>query len=865
MTPIRNQYLSVKQSYPDAIVLFRLGDFYETFDDDAQLVSHDLEITLTSRSMGKNFKVPMAGVPAHSLDNYLGKLIQKGHKVAICEQLSDPATSKGLVDRDVVRVVTPGTVIEPNLLEQGRNNYLLALTEDGESVGFAYVDITTGEFSVTELSSDKLVNELDRLSPAEVIVEVPSESWIQEHIPDSRFHLTTLKTPRDFEESYRKTLLDYYRVFSLEAFGFESMPLGLQAAAVVIEYVKATYKRDLPDLNIPSLYSVSDYMTLDAQTLRNLEIFESTNTDDKNLSLLGQINNTKTAMGSRLLRSWIGQPLLNVQNISSRLDIVEFFFVSLLVRSNCQDLLAKMGDLERIINRVVSGQALPRELIVLRRTIESAQDIRNILTDQENDDIRRIAMEITELPDVVSLISSAINDDPNGNVGEGGIIKSGLSNELDILKRDSSGARQFIAALEEKQRAETGIRNLKVGYNHVFGYYLEVSKSSVSEVPETYIRRQTLSNAERYIIPELKEYEALVLSAKDKINQLEQELYRRVCGQISEEVERVRKLAQILAQIDVFCSLSQAAAQNSYVRPLIDDSPNITIKSGRHPVVENVLNVGEYVANDVHFTEDDSQIIVLTGPNMAGKSTFIRQVALITLMAQIGSFVPADYARIGLVDRIFTRVGLQDDLATGKSTFMVEMIETASILNQATRRSLLVLDEIGRGTSTYDGLSIAKSVIEYIHNAPRLKCKTMFATHYHELTELSETLPNVQNFNVAVVEQGSEVVFLHKIIPGGADRSYGIHVAQLAGMPQGVVKRAWEILENLEQTDVRLGTRDSGKSSDKIVSQLSLFNGLNEGLISELRDIDVTNLTPMDAITRLYELQQKASSSESEP
>ena len=865
MTPIRNQYLSVKQSYPDAIVLFRLGDFYETFDDDAQRVSHDLEITLTSRSMGKNFKVPMAGVPAHSLDNYLGKLIQKGHKVAICEQLSDPATSKGLVDRDVVRVVTPGTVIEPNLLEQGRNNYLLALTEDGESVGFAYVDITTGEFSVTELSSDKLVNELDRLSPAEVIVEVPSESWIQEHIPDSRFHLTTLKTPRDFEESYRKTLLDYYRVFSLEAFGFESMPLGLQAAAVVIEYVKATYKRDLPDLNMPSLYSVSDYMTLDAQTLRNLEIFESTNTDDKNLSLLGQINNTKTAMGSRLLRSWIGQPLLNVQNISSRLDIVEFFFVSLLVRSNCQDLLAKMGDLERIINRVVSGQALPRELIVLRRTIESAQDIRNILTDQENDDIRRIAMEITELPDVVSLISSAINDDPNGNVGEGGIIKSGLSNELDILKRDSSGARQFIAALEEKQRAETGIRNLKVGYNHVFGYYLEVSKSSVSEVPETYIRRQTLSNSERYIIPELKEYEALVLSAKDKINQLEQELYRRVCGQISEEVERVRKLAQILAQIDVFCSLSQAAAQNSYVRPLIDDSPNITIKSGRHPVVENVLNVGEYVANDVHFTEDDSQIIVLTGPNMAGKSTFIRQVALITLMAQIGSFVPADYARIGLVDRIFTRVGLQDDLATGKSTFMVEMIETASILNQATRRSLLVLDEIGRGTSTYDGLSIAKSVIEYIHNAPRLKCKTMFATHYHELTELSETLPNVQNFNVAVVEQGSEVVFLHKIIPGGADRSYGIHVAQLAGMPQGVVKRAWEILENLEQTDVRLGTRDSGKSSDKIVSQLSLFNGLNEGLISELRDIDVTNLTPMDAITRLYELQQKASSSESEP
>ena len=474
-------------------------------------------------------------------------------------------------------------------------------------------------------------------------------------------------------------------------------------------------------------------------------------------------------------------------------------------------------------------------------------------------------MNITELPDVVSLISTAINDDPNGNVGDGGIIKFGLSDELDRLKKDSTGARQFIAALEEKQRSETGIKNLRVGYNLVFGYYLEVSKSNISEVPDTYIRRQTLANAERYIIPELKEYEALVLTAKDKINQLEQELYSRVCGQISEQVDRVRKLAKTLAQIDVVCSFAQIAAQNSYVRPIIDDDTNITIRSGRHPVVENVLDVGEYVANDVHFDEGDSQIIVLTGPNMAGKSTFIRQVALITLMAQIGSFVPADYARIGIVDRIFTRVGLQDDLATGKSTFMVEMIETASILNQATRRSLLILDEIGRGTSTYDGLSIAKSVIEYIHNSPKLKCKTMFATHYHELTELSETLPHVQNFNVAVVEQGSEVVFLHKIIPGGADRSYGIHVAQLAGMPPSVVKRAWEILEHLEQADINPVSKHSASTFDKGVAQLSLFNGLNEELIAELKDIDVTNLTPMDAITRLYELQQKATHSQQEP
>ncbi len=862
MTPIRNQYLSVKQSYPDAIVLFRLGDFYETFDDDAQLVSHDLEITLTSRSMGKNVKVPMAGVPAHSLDNYLGRLIQKGHKVAICEQLSDPATSKGLVDRDVVRVVTPGTVIEPNLLEQSRNNYLLALSEDRNSVGFAYVDITTGEFSVTELSSEKLVYELDRLSPAEIIVDQASASWLEECIPDNRYHLTSLTHPRGLEESYKKTLLDFYQVFSLESFGIETMPLGLQAAAVAIEYIKATYKIDIPDLDIPTLYSVNDYMTLDSQTLKNLEIFESANTEDKNLSLLGQVNRTETAMGSRLLRSWLGQPLLDVESISSRLDIVEFFFVNLLVRSTCQDLLKKMGDLERIMSRVVSGQVVPRELIVLRQTIESAQNIRSILIDQESDDIRRIAMDISELPDIVSLISTAINDDPNGNVGDGGIIKSGLSDELDRLKKDSTGARQYIADLEEKQRSETGIKSLKVGYNHVFGYYLEVSKSNVSAIPDTYIRRQTLANSERYIVPELKEYEALVLTAKDKINQLEQELYRRVCGQISEEVDRVRKLAKTLAKIDVVCSFAQIAAQNSYVRPVIDDDSNITITSGRHPVVENVLDVGQYVANDVHFDEGDSQIIVLTGPNMAGKSTFIRQVALITLMAQIGSFVPADYARIGIVDRIFTRVGLQDDLATGKSTFMVEMIETASILNQATKKSLLILDEIGRGTSTYDGLSIAKSVIEYIHNSPRLKCKTMFATHYHELTELAETLPNVRNFNVAVVEQGSDVVFLHKIIPGGADRSYGIHVAQLAGMPSAVVKRAWEILDHLEQTDIGFVSRNSVSTFDKGVSQLSLFNGLNEELVAELKEIDVTNLTPMDAITRLYELQQKATGSQ---
>ena len=862
MTPIRNQYLSVKQSYPDAIVLFRLGDFYETFDDDAQLVSHDLEITLTSRSMGKNVKVPMAGVPAHSLDNYLGRLIQKGHKVAICEQLSDPATSKGLVDRDVVRVVTPGTVIEPNLLEQSRNNYLLALSEDRNSVGFAYVDITTGEFSVTELSSEKLVYELDRLSPAEIIVDQASASWLEECIPDNRYHLTSLTHPRGLEESYKKTLLDFYQVFSLESFGIETMPLGLQAAAVAIEYIKATYKIDIPDLDIPTLYSVNDYMTLDSQTLKNLEIFESANTEDKNLSLLGQVNRTETAMGSRLLRSWLGQPLLDVESISSRLDIVEFFFVNLLVRSTCQDLLKKMGDLERIMSRVVSGQVVPRELIVLRQTIESAQNIRSILIDQESDDIRRIAMDISELPDIVSLISTAINDDPNGNVGDGGIIKSGLSDELDRLKKDSTGARQYIADLEEKQRFETGIKSLKVGYNHVFGYYLEVSKSNVSAIPDTYIRRQTLANSERYIVPELKEYEALVLTAKDKINQLEQELYRRVCGQISEEVDRVRKLAKTLAKIDVVCSFAQIAAQNSYVRPVIDDDSNITITSGRHPVVENVLDVGQYVANDVHFDEGDSQIIVLTGPNMAGKSTFIRQVALITLMAQIGSFVPADYARIGIVDRIFTRVGLQDDLATGKSTFMVEMIETASILNQATKKSLLILDEIGRGTSTYDGLSIAKSVIEYIHNSPRLKCKTMFATHYHELTELAETLPNVRNFNVAVVEQGSDVVFLHKIIPGGADRSYGIHVAQLAGMPSAVVKRAWEILDHLEQTDIGFVSKNSVGTFDKGVSQLSLFNGLNEELVAELKEIDVTNLTPMDAITRLYELQQKATGSQ---
>ena len=873
MTPIRRQYLKIKHGYPEAIVLFRLGDFYETFDEDARVASRELDITLTSRSMGKNLRVPMAGVPAHSLETYLSRLVKKGYQVAICEQLTDPAASKGLVERDVVRVVTPGTVLESGLLDESANNYLAAVVvEEGDLFGLAYVDVTTGEFAATQLNLEELLLELERVSAVEILLPRSDETprWAPSHNQkNSADRLLTPVEPASFDlESAKEALLSHYRILSLESFGCENLPLAVRSAGAIVDYLAATQMSGNLQLANLTAYSIADYMSLDTQTRRNLELFQGGRSDSKQFSLLDTVDLTKTPMGSRLLRQWLGQPLLDLERLNQRLDAVSHFFEDGFRRASTIQLLSQIPDLERIQGRVNAGTVAPRELKSLQSGLEAVPSLAEQLviayTEPSTQGVNGntapmgwLAQQLAPLPDVVSLVEEAIAFDPAGSVGEGNVIREGFSPELDELKRASRDARGFIAGLEQKERDRSGIKGLKVGYNQVFGYYIEVSKASLAQVPEDYIRRQTLVNAERYIVPELKEYESLVLNARERIEELERSIYRRVCDQIGASSDSIGKRAAAVARTDVFSSLAEVAVRNGYVRPCLNNGAAIAIRAGRHPVVEGVLEPGSYVPNDVHMSNDDARVLVLTGPNMAGKSTFIRQVALITLMAQIGSFVPASEATIGLVDRIFTRVGLQDDLATGQSTFMVEMVETAAILNQATPRSLVILDEIGRGTSTYDGLSIARSVIEHLHNDPRLGCKTLFATHYHELTGLAASLPGVRNFSVAVTEEGGEVVFLHRIVPGGADKSYGVHVARLAGLPQGVINRAWEVLADLEQTDGSDERTRKRRPRQATSQQMPLFTP-NQPLIDEIKSLDIPNLTPLQAINLLYQLQEKA-------
>ncbi len=851
MTPIRRQYLKIKESYRDSIVLFRMGDFYETFDDDARLVARELDITLTSRTLGKNLRVPMAGVPAQAVDSYLARLVKKGHQVAVCEQISDPATSRGLVDRDVVRVVTPGTIFEDSLLEEKSNNYLAAVFVRGEQVGLAYADITTGEFAATEVPLGLLPLELSRVAPVEVlstsgdigIVSAHERSWTFTEIDSLPFEYKRAEA----------ALISFFRIRTLESFGCESLPLAVSAAGAIIDYLDRTRKSSNVQLNNLSVYSAGQYMALDSRTRRNLELFEGGRSEQRELSLLAAIDCTRTAMGSRLMRRWLGQPLLDLAALGRRLDAVDSFYRDGLTRGAVSTLLAAVADLERIMGRVVAGSVSPREMLALKTGLEALPEVREQVA-ALGDGMRWLHADLLPAPDAAALIEAAIDPEPSGSVGEGGVIRRGFSSKIDELKDASLNARQYIAGLEQKERERTGIRSLRVGYNQVFGYYIEVTKSQAASLPNDYIRRQTLANVERYIVPDLKEYESRVLNAREQLASEEEETYRRVCSQVSESGALIARSAAAIAQVDVFSGLAQAAVDNGYVRPVVDDGPVIRVRDGRHPVVERVLPPGEYVPNDVELSAD-ARVLVLTGPNMAGKSTYIRQVALITLMAQVGSFVPAAEAHIGIVDRVFTRVGLQDDLATGQSTFMVEMVETAAILNQATPRSLVVLDEIGRGTSTYDGMSIARAVIEHLHNDPRLGCRTLFATHYHELTQLAASLPGVRNFSVAVAEEGSDVVFLHRIVPGGADKSYGVHVARLAGLPQGVVNRAWEVLADLESQGEGRRSRPSRSASQ----QLALFAPGSE-LADVVRALDVSNMTPMEALNKLYELQEQANS-----
>ncbi len=868
MTPVRRQYLKIKEAYRDSIVLFRMGDFYETFDDDARIVARELDITLTGRSLGKNLRVPMAGVPAHSVDSYLARLVKKGHQVAICEQLSDPALSKGLVDRDVVRVVTPGTVFEDSLLDQRANNYLAAVSVDGARAGLAYADITTGEFAATQLPLAQLPLELGRIAPAEVLVSPSAmDNWgnaLPQETQEAPYRITPTDDALFEQETAAASLLAHFRIHTLESFGCEGLPLAVSSAGAIVDYLERTRPsvdlgtstgsagRARVQLGNLAVYSTQQYMALDSRARRNLELFEGGRNEQRALSLLAAVDRTRTVLGSRLLRRWLGQPLLDLPALERRLDAVDSFYRDGLVRGSVASLLADVADIERIMSRAVAGTVAPRELLALKSALETLPELRERVAEL-GPSLEWLCAGLVPSQEVISLIEAAIEPEPSGAAGEGNVIRSGFSSEIDELKSASVNARQYIAGLELKERGRTGIRSLRVGYNQVFGYYIEVSKSQAANLPDDYIRRQTLTNAERYIVPELKEYESLVLNARERLAEVEEAAYRRVCAQVAESAEPVGRAAAAIAQVDVFCGLAQAAVDNGYVRPTVDDGKVIRIREGRHPVVERVLPSGQYVPNDVELS-GEARVLVLTGPNMAGKSTYIRQVALITLLAQAGSFVPAAEAHIGLVDRIFTRVGLQDDLATGQSTFMVEMVETAAILNQATPRSLVILDEIGRGTSTYDGLSIARAVIEHLHNDPRLGCKTLFATHYHELTELAAALPGVRNYSVAVAENGNDVVFLHRIIPGGADRSYGVHVARLAGLPPGVVNRAWEVLGDLESPGGS-GRKRSARSSPS--QQLALFPAASS-LADAVRALNIPNMTPLEALNKLYELQEQA-------
>lgn len=841
-TPIRQQYLEIKREYPNTILFFRLGDFYETFDEDAEITARELDIVLTSKPIGKGTRVPLAGIPYHAVENYLARLIEKGYHVAICEQVGDTPI-KGLFLRKVVRVVTPGTVTEPGLLPGDANNYLASVLLDGTTASVSYTDVTTGEFAVTELPIETLRAELTRLHPAEILY--PDNQSLPEEITG---HLTSWASWKFEPGKCNETLLAHFKSSTLDGFGLKHNSLAVRAAGAIVQYLKDTQPDALNLLTSLRSYSLSDFMTLDSATRRNLELDETLRGELKG-SLLGTLDCTITPMGKRLIHQWVSQPLLDVKKIKQRQEGVRYFFDHGMMRAELRVALKSLSDLERLVNRVIAGQAQPRDLVGMRSTLASLPKIHSTLSDRRRADdfqLPKIDLQINEL----ALLQNAIDDNPPATLQNTGVVRSGYSQELDSVIDASKHARDWIANLEGVEREKTGIKTLKVGYNKVFGYYIEISRGAAERAPESYIRKQTLVNAERFITPEMKEYETLVLNAEERIKEIETRLFREVCAKLSKSAYQLLSTARAIAELDVLSALGEVAALGGYTKPEIHEGSELEIHNGRHPVVEHLLKSDRYVPNDVIF-EKGEVVRVITGPNMSGKSTYLRQTALIVLMAQMGSFVPAASAKIGLVDRIFTRIGAQDEIHAGQSTFMVEMVEAANILHHATARSLLILDEIGRGTSTYDGLSIAWGMIEYIHNHPHLRAKTLFATHYHELTQLADLLPGVRNYNVAVSEVDSNVVFLHKIIPGGADRSYGIHVAQLAGLPAPVIQRANEIMAELEKTSGRAVKIDAHAAQ-----QAALFPETSP-LLKELKEMDVNSLSPIEALNKLFEWQRR--------
>jgi DNA mismatch repair protein MutS len=864
LTPMIKQYQEIKRQYPGTLLFFRLGDFYELFFDDAVIGARELEITLTARHRERGTPVPMCGVPYHSAGGYIAKLIRKGYRVAICEQTEDPKKAKKLVRREVVRVITPGTAIDPQLLEASDNNYLASVAGSGHGMGVAFLDASTGEFLATEFSGEsaweQVLEQIEAFAPREIIfprsLEPLLEKWLKS-APGAQPALTPIDDWRYLLEYASELLMSHLGVVSLEGFGLKGRDLAISAAGAALHYVKETQKSEADHISGISYYEPSQYMILDQATVRNLELVEALD-GSRSRTLLGALDQTTTGMGSRLLRQWLLRPSMKIGELEARLDAVAELKSATILRDRLRAELKKVADLERLMARVSLGRATPRDLISLKISAERIPIIKELLADATSSLLETLEESLDDLSDLSQLIGSAITDDPPASLAEGGYIRSGYNQELDELRQVASSGKSIIAQIEARERARTGITSLKVKFNNVFGYFIEVSKANLRNVPPDYERKQTLANAERFTTPELKEHEAKVLGAEEQIIELEQELFAHIRRRVAAESRRVQSVAAALATLDVLISFAEVAARWNYCRPQLIEGDQIYIKAGRHPVVER--EVQPFIPNDAYLNNSTDRLLIITGPNMGGKSVYLRQIALVSIMAQVGSFVPAEEAHLAMVDRIFTRVGASDDLARGRSTFMVEMTEAANILNTATPRSLVLLDEVGRGTATFDGLSLAWAIAEYLHDNPHHSAKTLFATHYHELTDLAKILPGARNYQMAVKESGGSIVFLRRVVEGSAPKSYGIEVARLAGLPRTVIERAREILANLEANELdvlgrpKLARHLPARKKEK---QPTLFEAANEMVIEELRHLDLQELTPDQALEVLRRLKER--------
>lgn len=872
LSPMMQQYVETKEAHKDCILFYRLGDFYEMFFDDAIRVSKELELTLTGRDCGLEERAPMCGVPFHSAETYINRLIDKGYKVAICEQVEDPKLAKGLVKREVTRIVTPGTNLNTQSLDESRNNYIMSIVYIDGSYGIALADVTTGNCFLTELDKEKkLLDEIAKFNPAEIICnQAFFVSGIDINDLKHRLNITVYALDSWYfdDDLCQRTLKDHFKTMTLQGLGIVDYPNGMIAAGALFQYLFETQKNSLAHMTELKPYIAEKFMLIDSSSRRNLELVETLREKNKRGSLLWVLDKTKTAMGARMLRSFVEQPLIDADEINERLDAVDELNHKAILRDEIREYLNTVYDMERLVSKISYQTANPRDLIAFKSSLSMLPHVKQLLTEFKSPLLTKIHDELDDLNDLFHLLESSIIEEPPLAMKEGGIIKDGFHEDVDHYRQAKTEGKTWLTQLENDEREKTGIRNLKIKYNKVFGYYLEVTNSFKDKVPEYYTRKQTLTNAERYYTPKLKELEDMILGAEDKLYALEYQLFCNIRDTLAKEMLRIQSTARAIAGIDVFASLSVVATRNRYIRPKVNHRGIIDIKGGRHPVVEKMITNDMFIPNDTYLDNSGSRISIITGPNMAGKSTYMRQTALIVLMAQIGCFVPADKAKIGIVDRIFTRVGASDDLASGQSTFMVEMTEVATILRNATANSLLILDEIGRGTSTFDGLSIAWAVIEHISNTKILGAKTLFATHYHELTELEGKLPGINNYCIAVKEKGDDIVFLRKIVKGGADKSYGIQVAKLAGVPDSVIARAKELMEELSNADILQAVKDLSKPSktkqkpihyDEVdMKQMSLFDTVqNDDIIEELKNLDISNLTPLDALNTIYRLQNK--------